>query len=567
MNGGKVTGKASYQSHEAVRYAVQRGPSPGLAYFQDLTMDSLVFYFQDYTSLNDLYRLTGCDNPYNYPAEGNPGAVRLGQVRHDFQLATPDGTNLQPPRPWRAEPRPYQQFGYYRPGSFRVPAGKTLVLADTYLYLRPDAPADNVTVCRQFVEMLADVYGLISKPPTVTTDWAGVVVPRLIRDVLREPNGSRFQGKYSIPRAYVDFEVADVELWNLLQLLIPLTPYTRNHPEQKDAAELRRRLEETLPIFYDAKYQGFLNDPAPIDSKRFFHSVYLFEPTVMMADLAEVGNAKAREMLLGFRPRLLELGRRCGYVFADVWLDDFSKQKGYYQFDETGAYIYIMTAINDLNGGKDAACLAAARAAAGKLADRCLDLMWEINLTAAGVAGCERLFRATGDTRFRDLAWIPLANTLRWAWLWECDYGMGEHITTFWGFCGTPGAPSSPEFEGHRTRFHLKQYEELAASHLPDRVRTMLHDSWTMGQTQSRFALPPYIVQAGAARYLAREGTSETNCGAIRYDQMIPLEDFKVGWGTDMEWWHNNPKLGIIGQEIYGAGGPIWYAVLQDGRR
>ena len=83
-------------------------------------------------------------------------------------------------------------------------------------------------------------------------------------------------------------------------------------------------------------------------------------------------------------------------------------------------------------------------AAAGKLADRCLDLMWEINLTAAGVAGCERLFRATGDTRFRDLAWIPLANTLRWAWLWECDYGMGEHITTFWGFCGTPGRPAVP---------------------------------------------------------------------------------------------------------------------------
>ena len=97
MNGGKVTGKASYQPHEAVRYAVQRGPSPGLAYFQDLTMGSLVFYFQDYTSLNDLYRLTGCDNPYNYPAEGNPGAVRLGQVGTTSNWLPPMARTSSPP--------------------------------------------------------------------------------------------------------------------------------------------------------------------------------------------------------------------------------------------------------------------------------------------------------------------------------------------------------------------------------------------------------------------------------------------------------------------------------------
>lgn len=45
---------------------------------------------------------------------------------------------------------------------------------------------------------------------------------------------------------------------------------------------------------------------------------------------------------------------------------------------------------------------------------------------------------------------------------------------------------------------------------------------------------------------------------------MIPLEDFNVGWGTDLEWWHNNSKSGVVGQEIYGAGGPIWYALWQE---
>ena len=45
---------------------------------------------------------------------------------------------------------------------------------------------------------------------------------------------------------------------------------------------------------------------------------------------------------------------------------------------------------------------------------------------------------------------------------------------------------------------------------------------------------------------------------------MIPLEDVRTGWATDIEWWQNNAKLGAVGQEIYGAGGPIWYALWQD---
>jgi len=45
---------------------------------------------------------------------------------------------------------------------------------------------------------------------------------------------------------------------------------------------------------------------------------------------------------------------------------------------------------------------------------------------------------------------------------------------------------------------------------------------------------------------------------------MIPLEDINAGWATDLEWWNNNSKPGVVGQEIYGAGGPIWYALWQD---
>jgi len=82
--------------------------------------------------------------------------------------------------------------------------------------------------------------------------------------------------------------------------------------------------------------------------------------------------------------------------------------------------------------------------------------------------------------------------------------------------------------------------------------------------TQSRFSLPPLLVSAGAKADMAQEGKRQTNCGEVRHDQMIPLEDVRTGWATDIEWWQNNAKLGVVGQEIYGAGGPIWYALWQD---
>ena len=76
--------------------------------------------------------------------------------------------------------------------------------------------------------------------------------------------------------------------------------------------------------------------------------------------------------------------------------------------------------------------------------------------------------------------------------------------------------------------------------------------------------MPPFAVEAGARDYIVAQGPMETDCGEVLYDYMIPLEDFRGGWGTDLNWYNNNAKIGHVGQEIYGAGGPIWYALWQD---
>ncbi len=558
-----------WSDHEVARHMVQRGPASGIVYFRDVPMQSDILYFEDFTSLSRLYELTGSANPWLGTTDGEQrGAVRMGPAVSEFQPAEVDGKQ-SPPAPYREKIERHSTFGYLRPETFRIPKGQTLIVADTYVYLRPTVGDDNVAVCRAFVEMLAPIYRRIPKPPTVYTDWAGEVVPRLVRDILRPENSHITDGKW-YPRAYVRYEHKDIQLWNIAQLLMPLIEYCRKYPAQREAADLKAKLEATLLRFYDEKWGGFANNPAPMPDL-YYTGVYLLNPVYLVSDIAVAGNADAKRMVLGYRKKLLDLGRNCRYVFADVSTRDLTSQKVLYQFDTTCMYIYVMMRIRQLNGGDDPEALAAAEAAAERLSERRMDLTWEINQTAIGVLACQWLYEATGNERYKDLAWVPLANTLRWAWLWQGNYGIGKRLVTFWGFSGTPANPHSCEYESHQVRRFVKEYLQTArlpgeAATGPRRsdVRSMLEDCWRRGPTQTRFALPPTIVQAGAAQYMAAPNGSETDCGAVAYDQMVPLEDFHGGWGTDLEWYQGNPKLGQVGQEIYGAGGPIWYALWQS---
>lgn len=553
-------------THSVVRYREQRGPATGITYFRDLPMESYVFYLEDLTSLNDLYRLTGCDNPYDYPPVGNPGSVRMGIPEPWFQLASPDGNDIQPLKPFANKVEEYSEFGYRRPPNVFIPRGKRIVLDDTYLYLRPAVDTSNTAVCHNFADMLSTVYQFIQKPALETTDYSNRIVPAMVKDILRPENNALISDQYMIPRAYVRYEHDDAQLWTVLNLLQPLDLYLHKFPDHVEAKDLYARLNECLPLYYDSELKFFHNNMAPLHPDQFFTIVYIVNPAMMMADLALQGNENAKRIYLDCRETFLKMGRALDYVFADVWLRDFTKQKGFYQSDGTGSYIYMMMAYYQLSDGKDKEALQAAQAAAGRMAERCMDFTWEVNQSMSGAVGCAELYRITNDRIYLDISYIGLANALQEAWLWECDYGIGEYVTTFWSFCPCPGAPSSAEYEAWRMHWHIRQYIDLVGEDISPTLRAMLEDGLRYGPVQSLSAFPPILIERGARHILAREGTSETNCGEIRYDQMIPLEDVRCGWGTDLEWWQNNTKNGVVGQEIYGAGGPIWYAVWEVDR-
>ena len=179
----------------------------------------------------------------------------------------------------------------------------------------------------------------------------------------------------------------------------------------------------------------------------------------------------------------------------------------------------------------DNTAITAAAAAADKLADRCLDLGWQVNMSTAGAVGCEQLYQATGQQNYRDLAYIPLANTLLQAWLWEGDYGIGEHTTTFWAFSGCPAAPCSAEFENHRTRLALRQYLELAGKDLPPAVASMLEDGWKR-RTDPVAILPAAASRRGGGHALhrwRRKDANQLRRGPLRSDDSAGGHPCRLG--------------------------------------
>ncbi len=73
------------------------------------------------------------------------------------------------------------------------------------------------------------------------------------------------------------YEHEDIQLWNVAQLLLPLTEYCRKFPEQRESARLKSRLEQSLPRFWDDAWKGFTNNLPPTPDT-YYTGVYLLNP-------------------------------------------------------------------------------------------------------------------------------------------------------------------------------------------------------------------------------------------------------------------------------------------------
>jgi hypothetical protein len=477
-------------------YKQQAGIEAPVVYLHHEGFGASLLYFQDLTSLN----------PYLDQVQGDP--------RHTVRADT-------------------SGIGFRRPQGM-VPAGFSFTVTDAYLWLSPDRPVDHLAQSKQFLRAISDIYDRLSKPATEYTDWLAIA-RSTARGLLEPINGVEVAGTRLL-KAYVGEAERQVEAIVNFDVLVPAKKYVRLFGADENTAQLISDIERGLRYWFVEVVEGkrtVADVPRPPHAVDAWYYVY---PIVQTADLALLGNADAKEMLLGSVPKLLELGRAFDYEFP-FRLDPVTNTRAddrFREFDVLGGYAYVMLTAHQLTG--NALYLDEAKRAVEHVRGKGFGFTYELQMTGVTLVALAWLYEITGDERYVELATVPLANIFALTWLWEPDYGYAKSYTLFMGTNPLPGADQVAAFELHNTWWSLQSFYQRTEEALPPYQRKLIAELLKHQLTVGRYTLP---------RFLPREALSrDPDWGTIRPELDIPVEDLKDGFH----------KSAMVGQEIYGSG-------------
>jgi hypothetical protein len=313
-------------------------------------------------------------------------------------------------------------------------------------------------------------------------------------------------------------------------------------------------LLEGLPRFHDEKADVIgrwlpsaahkLDGSEPQKKPEVMDSWYLYHSLLNLSRLAVDGHKTAQQLFLDSAEYAIQVAQKFDYhfpVFYDLYTMEIvkaeTKEGEGGETDVAGLYAHIMLQAHKLT--KDERYLEEAKKAARTLKGLGFNLFYQANETLFGAGALLRLWKETGDELFLKLSYVSLANAFNNMWLWECNYGYGEHYKTFFALFPLKEAPYTAvyeELEGFAA-FHdyLRDYgrdvPEWLNILLPEFMRNMLY--------KASFYYPPNLPK--------QVMTEKPKTGEIDPKLWIPLEDIYDGW----------EQAGQVGQEVYGAGMPF----------
>ncbi len=502
---------------------VEYAPAPPIAgssvMVSSAAFHSTMLYFADFTSLGAFFDRSGSgvtQGTFSYPNAGAQGSL-VGVVRD-------------------------RSFGYPISGNLgALPDGKPTEVLDSYLYLMPQVPDKEAAIAGDYLKMLGTVYDAMPKPTIPTVDWS-TLAGKEATDLMSGGNLVTVNGTQYL-RSYVSDTRSAPELITQAGVLAGVKAYeARFHV----SLPIDAILEKTLPNFYDPAYHSIVNGLGH-DPTATGESWYFVTNMISLLQLAQLGDATAKSLLLQSAPAAMMLAHVNGYEFPQDFSYATWNGKGTgLQADVAGGYAWLMLGLYDLT--KQDQYLSESKAAIVHLEGKGFNLSYETHMTAYGAAAAQRLYVLTGDSRYQNDALLALANLFHNTRLWDCTYGLcrkGAGYHTYFGLNPLPWSDYTAMLEQYQAWLAMRDYSTYSAKE-PSYVQDLVHGFLTETPLTMQYSLPTRLPAGVATKTPGEYAFVPHN----NLDWNIPLEDLRTG----------EQNSGLIGQEIYGAGGPFMLA-------
>lgn len=501
-----------------VMHVSQKGPRTGLLYASSREPgEGSWLYFQNLTSLNAYFEAT-----HTAPLDCVGGQwPELG-----FALPISPGTAL--------------------------PAKQELILSDAYVSFSRALPEDEEQVARQYLDLLAQVYLRIPRPPVEYRHWPDKC-ERALHHLTHSPLCTREIDGRRYVNPYVGATGKPPESMVQLSVLVALRSLAQ---WQGESSTLLEELNANLASFYDPELGTVLRwlrgEPFTGEQVEAFSNAetmdswYLYHVLSDLGHLAKEGDPVAKGLFLDSLDYAISVAHRFDYrwpVFFDLKTLEVRRAESSPgaggQNDVGGLYARVMLLAWELTRRRT--YLDEAIQGGRRMDGLGFNLAYQLNNTVLGALAMLQIWKATGDRAFLNRSFVCIANLFAHVWLWQCRYGTARYYNTFFGILPLKDAPYLALFEEFEVPSVIDQYLALGGDAIPRSARLLLADllrhSLARAWQYYPAELPPEII------------APEPKTGQLARGLEVPLEDFYEGW----------QKPGLVGQEVYGAGAPFTF--------
>lgn len=425
---------------------------------------------------------------------------------------------------------------------------KEVVISDAIVAFDMEVPEDEPAMIKQYLNLLALTYLQLPKPETNYQNWPDIL-DKGIKD-LAENHGcwSQVSGNAYLNAYVCDYETPP-EIMVQLAVLLPLLDYTEWSGTKVKMMEVIRK---GLPSFYNEDLKTIMRwHPAVADKLEgeeeqkepmVMDSWYLHHPLLNLSRLALKGDKMAEKLFLDSLDFAIKVARQFKYEWPVFYkMDTLEVLKAETQpgkggeKDVPGLYAHVMLQAYELTSHKK--YLQEAEKAAKKLEGQCMDLFYQANNTAFSAGAMLRLYKITQNKLYKDLSYLCLANVFKNVQLWDCNYGYGKNLPTFFAIFPLSDAPYTAAYEEQEVYCALHDYLKHAEGEEILPSITLLISEFIR-----------YLIDRAIYYYpnmLPKDMLSEeVKTGEVDRNLWIALEDLHDGW----------EESGEVGQEVYGAG-------------